>query len=91
MSINGLKIGIGLTGSFCTFEKTFQLLEQLKKEGAIVTTVFSPLSQTVKCRFGTGEEFLERAHEITEKSPIPNSPKYPLFQQNYRFTHFNIL
>ena len=70
MSINGLKIGIGLTGSFCTFEKTFQLLEQLKKEGAIVTTVFSPLSQTVKCRFGTGEEFLERAQEISGKSPI---------------------
>ncbi|MBQ4522346.1 MAG: dipicolinate synthase subunit B [Lachnospiraceae bacterium] len=70
MSINGLKIGIGLTGSFCTFEKTFQLLKQLKEEGAIVTTVFSPLSQTIKCRFGNGEEFLERAYEITEKSPI---------------------
>lgn len=70
MSINGLKIGIGITGSFCTFEKTFQLLKQLKDEGAIVTTVFSPLSQTIKCRFGNGEEFLERAHEITEKTPI---------------------
>ncbi|MBQ3512724.1 MAG: dipicolinate synthase subunit B [Lachnospiraceae bacterium] len=70
MSINGLKIGIGLTGSFCTFEKTFQLLEQLKEEGAIVTTVFSPLSQTVKCRFGNGEDFLKHAYEITEKAPI---------------------
>ena len=70
MSINGLKIGIGLTGSFCTFEKTFQLLEQLKEEGAIVTTVFSPLSQTIKCRFGNGEDFLKRAYEITGKAPI---------------------
>lgn len=70
MCINGLKIGIGLTGSFCTFEKTFQLIEELKEKGANITTVFSPLSQTITCRFGNGENFLKRAYDITGKTPI---------------------
>lgn len=70
MSINGLKIGIGITGSFCTFEKVFELLKQLVKEGALVSTVFSPISQNIKCRFGNGEDFLKRAEQITGRTPI---------------------
>ena len=41
MSLNGKKIGIAFTGSFCTYEKVFEELKKLTEEGAIVQTVFS--------------------------------------------------
>ncbi len=40
MSVKGKKIGIAVTGSFCTYEKIFIQLEKLAEEGAQVQTIF---------------------------------------------------
>ena len=41
MSVKGKKIGIAVTGSFCTYEKIFIQLKKLAEEGAQVQTIFS--------------------------------------------------
>lgn len=70
MEIKGKKVGVAFTGSFCTFEKIFVELEKLVKAGADVYTIFSESSQKIASRFGTPEEFLKRAEEITGRKPI---------------------
>lgn len=70
MEIKGKKVGVAFTGSFCTFEKIFIELEKLVEAGADVYTIFSDASQKIASRFGTPEEFLQKAEEITGKKPI---------------------
>lgn len=71
MNIKGKKVGIGLTGSFCTFSKVFAEIEKLAQE-AEVYTIFSYPAQTIGCRFGEAQTFLKKAREITGHEPILN-------------------
>ena len=66
MELKGRKIGVALTGSFCTFEKIFVELQKLVDAGAEVYTIFSDASQSIKSRFGTPEEYMKKAEEITK-------------------------
>lgn len=70
MTIEGKKVGFAMTGSFCTFQKAFEEMERLVKAGADVTPIFSNSVQDIQCRFGTTEEFMKKATEITGKQPI---------------------
>ncbi|MCM1258206.1 MAG: dipicolinate synthase subunit B [Roseburia sp.] len=70
MELKGKKIGVALTGSFCTFDKIWNELRKLTEAGADVYTIFSDASQTVSSRFGMPEEYLKIAEEITGKKPI---------------------
>ena len=70
MKLKGKKIGVALTGSFCTYEKTFVQLRKLKKEGAEIVTIFSNASQTIDSRFGSPEDFMRKAEEITGSRPL---------------------
>lgn len=70
MSVKGKKIGIAVTGSFCTYEKIFIQLEKLAEEGAQVQTIFSGAAQSIDSRFGKAEDFLKRAEEITGSAPM---------------------
>lgn len=70
MEVKGKKVGVALTGSFCTFDKIFKELQKLVEAGAEVYTIFSNASQQVSSRFGTPEEFLEKAERITGRKPI---------------------
>ena len=71
----GKSIGIGFTGSFCTYEKIFHALEDLKKTGASLLPVFSEHAATLDTRFGTSSDFLCRIREITENEPITTIPQ----------------
>ena len=70
MELEGKKVGIALTGSFCTFDKIFIELKKLVEAGADVYTIFSNASQQITSRFGNSEEFMKRAEEITGRKPI---------------------
>ena len=70
MKLKGKKIGVALTGSFCTYEKAFIQLRKLKEEGAQIVTVFSNAAQTTDSRFGRTEDFMKEAEEITGASPL---------------------
>lgn len=70
MSLKGKRVGIALTGSFCTYEKVFRELQKLTDEGAIVQTIFSDAAQTIDSRFGKAEDFMKKAEEITGNKPL---------------------
>ena len=70
MKLKGKKIGVALTGSFCTYEKTFVQLRKLKEEGAEIATIFSNVSQTIDSRFGSPQDFMKEAEEITGSRPL---------------------
>ena len=70
MELKNKKIGIAITGSFCTFEEIFKELQRLTDTGAEITTIFSNASQNIDSRFGKTKDFLARASEITGRAPV---------------------
>lgn len=70
MTLNGKKVGVALTGSYCTFDTVFPQIERLIQENNDVTTIFSDRSQITDTRFGKASDFLNRAKTITGKDPI---------------------
>lgn len=65
MDLSSYTIGYGITGSFCTFEKTKIAVEELVKLGAAVVPIFSYNVQRMDTRFGGAKEFMEAVEEIT--------------------------
>lgn len=74
-NFQGKSIGIGFTGSFCTYEKIFDALEELKQTGASLLPVFSEHAATLDSRFGNSQDFLDRARALTGKEPITTIPQ----------------
>ncbi|WP_148411880.1 dipicolinate synthase subunit B [Murimonas intestini] len=70
MSLKGKKIGVAFTGSFCTYRNVFTELQKLSDEGAEIQTIFSDSSQQISSRFGSPEEFIEKARTVTGIEPI---------------------
>ena len=70
MNLNGKKVGIALTGSFCTFEKMFTELEKLAGAGADVYPILSNASQGIQSRFGKPDTYVIKIKEITGRDPI---------------------
>ena len=70
MNLKGKKVGIALTGSFCTFEKMFSELEKLTAAGADVYPILSNASQTIESRFGKPDTYVIKIKEITGREPI---------------------
>ncbi|MCL2253861.1 MAG: dipicolinate synthase subunit B [Lachnospiraceae bacterium] len=69
-----LNIGIAITGSYCTYEKIFPIMKELKETGANLHTIFSLNAQATDSRFGEAETFLKEAEELTGKAPILTIP-----------------
>ena len=70
MTLSGKKVGVALTGSYCTFDTVLPQIERLVQENNEVTTIFSDRSQVTDTRFGKANDFLDRAKAITGKDPI---------------------
>lgn len=70
MELKGKNIGVALTGSFCTFEKTFRVLEELVQKGANLYPILSDSAQQISSRFGEPAQYLERIQDITGRQPI---------------------
>lgn len=69
---NGLKIGFAITGSFCTFEKTFQQARRLREYGAELIPVMSENASSVSTRFGAYNENIQKFEDICQKPVIMN-------------------
>ena len=59
------KIGFGITGSFCTFDKILPQIKLLKDKGANITPVFSYNSQNFNTRFYEAKDFVRDVKNIT--------------------------
>lgn len=85
MSVNGKRIGFGLTGSHCTYDEVFPEIEKLVHAGAEVLPVVTHTVKNTDTRFGKGEDWIERIEELTGNKVIdtivkaePLGPKIPL-------------
>ena len=70
MDVKGKNVGVALTGSFCTYEKTFRVLENLMHAGANLYPMLLDAAQQISSRFGSPEGYLERIQKITGRDPI---------------------
>lgn len=69
--LEGKKIGIAITGSFCTFENILKEIELLvNEEKAEVYTIFSEMSKNTDTRFGPADKFFANIEKITGRKPI---------------------
>ena len=64
MSLSGIKIGFGICGSFCTFEKAFKSAKELVSQGAELFPIMSFNASGISTRFGTAEENIKKIEDI---------------------------
>lgn len=57
--LKGLKVGYALTGSFCTFEESFSLMEKLIEHGADIYPIVSFNVQKIRNRFAVPDKTIE--------------------------------
>ncbi len=73
-SLEGIKIGMAMCGSFCTFSKAFEQMIKLKTAGAELTPIMSYHAATLDTRFGTAEENIMTAENICGRGVINAIP-----------------
>lgn len=68
--LSGLKVGVAICGSFCTFSKVFSVLEELAAIGCDLTPIMSYNAYSLDTRFGKAQEHAARLFDITGKTVI---------------------
>lgn len=69
-----LHIAYALTGSFCTFSKTFEQMRKLTAAGYDLIPILSYHAAQTDTRFYQAEEVLRILREITGKEPLTTLP-----------------
>ena len=62
--MSGLRIGYAMTGSFCTFSRSFEAAQKLRDMGAQLVPVMSDSAANTNTRFGKAVENLSKLSEI---------------------------
>jgi len=70
LTLSGKNVGIGITGSFCTFEKIIPQIVKIAEQCDNLYSVFSNNAQSIDSRFGNAEDYIQILSEITGKKPI---------------------
>jgi len=68
--VNSTRVGFALTGSFCTFEKVFEQMQELVNRGFDVLPILSYNAGREENRFFTPAQIHQRVAEITGKKPL---------------------
>ncbi|MDR0697135.1 MAG: dipicolinate synthase subunit B [Christensenellaceae bacterium] len=68
--MSNIKIGIGITGSFCTFEKTLKTIRDLKKIYLNILPIFSYVASSTNTRFNKYSEYVSSICELCQHKPI---------------------
>ncbi|HBR29797.1 MAG TPA: dipicolinate synthase subunit B [Firmicutes bacterium] len=69
MQLTGVRIGFGITGSYCTIPEVIPELKRLRDEGAELFPIVSPQVLTTDTRFGKAEDLHRMILEITGREP----------------------
>ena len=69
-TFSGIRIGYIMTGSFCTFERSFRQAQRLRDMGAELIPIMSEHAANISTRFGSNVENLRRFSEICGKEVI---------------------
>ncbi|WP_100330960.1 dipicolinate synthase subunit B [Bacillus xiapuensis] len=85
MTLQGKRIGFGITGSHCTYSEIFPQIEKLVHMGADVIPIVTATVKNTGTRFGKPGEWVEKIEEATARKVIdsiesaePLGPKMPL-------------
>jgi len=73
-NLSGVRIGCAMTGSFCTFDRTFAVWEELRRAGAELLPIMSFNAYELSTRFMEAEEARRRFREITGKLILHTLP-----------------
>lgn len=65
-----MRIGFALCGSFCTLERTMNVLERMTKAGWEITPIVSENVGSMDTRFGRSADCLDRLEEICGRSAL---------------------
>ncbi len=68
--MNSTRVGFALTGSFCTFEKVFEQMQELVNRGYDVIPILSYNAGREENRFFSPAQIHEKLEEITGKKPL---------------------
>lgn len=75
MKLKGLKVGLGITGSFCNFNQVKNVINELKVEGANVIPILSKNSTSLNTRFYKAKDFVKMVEENTNNKIIDSIEK----------------
>ncbi len=76
MKLKDVKIGLGITGSFCNFNDIEKLIENLKKEGVKkIIPIISYSVQNEINRFSTPKEYIAKLENMTGSKVIDTLAK----------------
>lgn len=70
MSLKGVRVGFGITGSHCTIAKVLTQMEKLVEAGALVTPILSESVSEMDTRFGKGSYWKEEISRRTKNDLI---------------------
>ncbi|MEW6228562.1 MAG: dipicolinate synthase subunit B [Bacillota bacterium] len=70
MRLAGKKVGVALTGSFCTIPEVLPEIEKVVAEGASVYPILSEKVATQNTRFGRAADIARRLEQMTGREPI---------------------
>lgn len=70
-----LTVGLGITGSFCTFSRILEVTGRLVEEGAHVIPIYSHTAQSLDTRFMEAEVFLEKMEQLTGERGVRTIPQ----------------
>lgn len=76
MKLENVKIGLGITGSFCNFGDIEKLIENLKEEGVkTIIPIISYSVQNEQNRFSKPKEYIEKLEKMTGSRVIDTLSK----------------
>lgn len=74
MELSAKRVGFAVTGSFCTIEAVLPAMEQLRREGAELTPIFSNSVYEWDTRFFTAKDLIEKVYQICGRLPLHTVP-----------------
>lgn len=70
MTLKDVRIGYAMTGSFCTFEKSFKAAQTLADMGAKLIPIMSYNAAEISTRFGSCEDNIKKLEDISGEKVI---------------------
>lgn len=70
MNLKGIKLGVALCGSYCTYDVVFEQLEKLVENGVEIYPIMSKNSYTTNTRFGNANAFISRLQCLSGRKVI---------------------
>lgn len=65
-----IRVGFGLTGSYCTYSRALEAVAEVKKHFGVVVPILSENSASTDTRFGRAEDHMAQLERICGRPPI---------------------